>query len=89
MNRRDLLKAVAPIAATVMTPLVVKGEEIGKTVQINPTAKYAVFVNDYMIDAEVLAYDHNSAFPEGTVIYPVKVGNSGSLDNAIRIFELK
>lgn len=41
MIRRQFIKA---LGALPLIPLVAKGEEVGKTIQINPNAKYIVLV---------------------------------------------
>lgn len=89
MNRRDLLKSVAPIAATMMAPLMVRGKEVGKSIAVNPEAKYLVFVNSHMIDAQAIADDPHCPLPAGTPLYPVYVSSHETLEDAIRIFQLK
>lgn len=72
-----------------MLPLIVKGKEIGKLAKVNPQAKYLVFVDRKMIDARAMADDPTSPIPAGTPIYNVWRCSGDSLDDAIRIFELK
>ena len=81
MNRRELLKSLAPVACA---PLLVKGKDVGRVLKIEPDSKYVVFVNPALIDLESFCLD-NTAFPDGTTVHAVY---GDDIDKAIRIFKL-
>lgn len=87
MNRRELLK---PLAAVALTPLIVKGQEVGKSVAIEPETKtkYAIFVDGDMVDVYGLIDSLSGTFPPGTPLYAVLVPRGKTIDDAIRIFKV-
>lgn len=85
MDRRHLLKSLASLVAA---PVLVKGQEVGKQFALDPQAKYVVFADMDMVDCHELACAP-SAIPVGTVIFPVLVPRGKTLDQAIRIYEIK
>lgn len=88
MNRRELLK---PLAAIVATPLLIKGEVVGRAIPIDSNKRYIVFVNADLIDASDLCESMSGPqcpFTQPTAVYPVLVPRDMSLDDAIRIYEV-
>lgn len=84
VTRRALL---APLAALVATPLVVKGKDVGRVIKLDPEAKYVVFLNVDLIDYEEFASTCDT-LPPNTPIYPVLARRGRTLDDAIRIFKV-
>lgn len=86
MNRRELLKAIPAVAAT---PLIIKGKEVGKSMELSPDHAYIIFLNGDMIDIEEwCSLDHGPCL-SGTPVYAVFPNESHSMDDLIRIFEVK
>jgi hypothetical protein len=86
MNRRELIKAILPIVAI---PVMAKGEEVGKKFKIKPDAKYVVFVNADKVDPEDFCRTPGSGLPEGTPVTPVYLASHESMDDVIRIYEVR
>ena len=86
MERRQLLKA---LAAVPLLPLVVHSETVGAAAKIDPGSRYVIFVNSDMIDVHYLVESLSGQFPDGTPVYAVLVQAGGSLDDDIRIYELR
>lgn len=84
MNRRELLKAVAPLVGI---PLMVKGEEIGKAIKTELNAKYIVFIN---VESGIVINEfcRTAPLPPGTWVHMIYPGEKG-MDEAIRIYETK
>lgn len=95
MNRRELVKALVPMAAV---PLLIKGEAVGSVIKIDPNSKYIVFINEECgLDPEKFC-EWETGLPSGTAVWmvrptPVKdsEGNilSRTLDETIRIFKVE
>ena len=86
MERRQVLKA---LAAVPLAPLIVQGKAVGAAAKFDPTSRYVIFVDSNMIDCLELAELLTGQFPDGTPLYPVMVPPHRSIDDAIRIYELR
>ena len=84
MNRRQLLK---PLAALAAIPVLFKGKAVGQAFAIDPAKKYIIFANYNMVDMKGLC-DTPGPFPGGTPVHAVIVPPDGTLDDAIRIYEV-
>ena len=82
-GRRELLKA---LPALIGTPLMVKGQEVGKAFKIEPDAKYVVFINAGLIDPNDFC-EQATGLPEGTAVHSVVP--SDGMDEVIRIYKTK
>ena len=79
MNRRELIKAIIPIAAI---SLVVKEDVVAQVFKLDKEAKYIVLINPVSgIDPDDFCINANSVLPVGT---PVFVGHEEDL----KIFKL-
>lgn len=85
MNRRELLKAILPVAAV---PVLVKGQEVGKAFKVEPDAKYVVFLNADKVDVQAFA-EHERALPGGTVIHSVYLNSGDTMDEVVRIYKVE
>ena len=81
MNRRELLKSLAPLA---MIPVAFKGKEVGKAILIDPNRKYIVFLDREMVDLESFCR-YESALPAGTPVHSVYVPRDKTIDEAITL----
>ena len=77
MNRRELLKAAAVFSAN--------GMPVGKIFKLEPSAKYVVFVDSKMINADDFS-KRITALPPGTVVLPIAVPIGKTIDDAVRIY---
>jgi hypothetical protein len=72
MIRRQFIKGISSLP---LVPLVFKGEEIGKTIQIDPNAKYIVLIKSSCRIATGEGIrdfcDQNTSLPIGTPIFVV------------------
>lgn len=82
MQRRELLKNIVAITAVGATPIIVKGEEVGKQIKISKD-KYIVLFSVFEQQKTVIEFAKTVPLPEGTPLFIVH-----DIDNAIRIFEL-
>lgn len=84
MNRRDLIRS---LAALPMVSVMHAGKEVGKKIEIDPKAKYIVFLNSGAVDLDDFCTAPNSGLPDGTPVYPVHACHD--LDQVIRIYKLE
>ncbi len=88
LNRRDLLKAILPVAAS---PILVKGQEVGKSFKLESDSKYEVFINGNIVDVESFcrSVPHDQrGIPPGTPVHVVLPYGEQTMDDAIRIFKV-
>jgi hypothetical protein len=85
MNRRELLKSLAPLA---MLPITVNGKEVGKAIQFDPSARYLVFIDPEMINIDSFCEMGTalSMLPVGTPVHAINVPHGKTIDDAIRIY---
>lgn len=83
MDRRELLKNIAAITAVAATPIIVKGEEVAKKIEIDSDSKYIVLVAEHVRHEFVDQLCESSTLPAGTPIYVVR-----DIDDTMRIFKL-
>lgn len=83
MERRELLKNIVAITAVSATPVIIKGEEVAKKIEIDSNSKYIVLVADHIHSEFVYQLCESSTLPPGTPIYVVR-----DIDNTMRIFKL-
>ncbi len=82
MERRELLKGLAPFAALPLTPLFIKGQEVGKTIEVEKD-KYIVLWNTAE-NLDVLdEFIKTAPLPANTPVYVVR-----DIENAVKIFKL-
>lgn len=82
MERRKLLQALSALPATILH---FAGKEVGRSYAIESSKKYLVFVDPSTVDLDAFS-QYCDCFPKGTPIHCVAV--PGSLDDAIRIYEI-
>lgn len=85
MNRRELLKSLAPLAGI---PVIAKGLEVGKAFEIDAKKKYIVFIDPASVDLDAFL-STPGPLPVGTPIIPVMTSSNHTMDDAIRIYEVK
>ena len=85
MERRKLLQALTALPAVLIHGK--NGNPVGLMHEIKPDKKYVVFVNAAVVVVDEFCLN-NEAIPAGTVIHPVYIYNSDSMDEIIRIYEI-
>ena len=89
MDRRELLKAILPVAAA---PVMVKGQEVGKAFKLDPNARYEVFINGHLVDWESFCKgmpNDQRGLPPYTPVHIVYPHGDQTMDDVIRIYEVK
>jgi len=87
MNRRELIKAIIPVAGI---PLLVRGQDVGRAFKVEPNAKYVVFLNADKIDPRDFA-DNATGLPPGTAVHAVFLNPNNpndTMDSLIRIYKV-
>jgi hypothetical protein len=66
----------------------IKGDEVGRAFKVDPNCKYIVFVNENKVDMGSFCREDRSLLPN-TVIYGVHMSRDDTMDDVIRIYEVK
>jgi hypothetical protein len=81
MNRRDILKSLAAIPASVV---LYKDKEVGRALKVESNARYIVFLNAEAVDIDEFANHPGIPLPQGTPLISV----FGDMENAVRIYKV-